>query len=109
MSSEPDSDSDQGPRKRQAFLDMLLKTTYEDGQNLSHEDIQEEVDTFMFEVQIKLQKETLWRQNIVWRNRSLWQGHDTTAASMNWALHLIGSHPEVQKAVQAELQEVFGK
>ncbi len=59
MSSEPDSDSDQGPRKRQAFLDMLLKTTCEDGQNLSHEDIQEEVDTFMFEVQIKLQKETL--------------------------------------------------
>uniref|UniRef100_A0A8C1TGN6 aromatase n=1 Tax=Cyprinus carpio TaxID=7962 RepID=A0A8C1TGN6_CYPCA len=75
-SSEPDSDSDQGPRKRQAFLDMLLKTAYEDGQNASHEDIQEEVDTFMFE------------------------GHDTTAASMNWALHLIGSHPEVQKAVQ---------
>uniref|UniRef100_A0A8C2FL85 aromatase n=1 Tax=Cyprinus carpio TaxID=7962 RepID=A0A8C2FL85_CYPCA len=80
MSSEPD----QGARKRQAFLDMLLKTTYEDGKNLSHEDIQEEVDTFMFE------------------------GHDTTAASMNWALHLIGSHPEVLKALQAELQEVFG-
>ncbi|XP_065127837.1 cytochrome P450 4V7 [Paramisgurnus dabryanus] len=84
MSSECDADSDQGPRKRQAFLDMLLKTTDENGKNLSHEDIQEEVDTFMFE------------------------GHDTTAASMNWALHLIGSHPEVQKAVQAELQEVFG-
>lgn len=61
MSSEPD----QGARKRQAFLDMLLKTTYEDGKNLSHEDIQEEVDTFMFEVQIKLPKETLSRQNIV--------------------------------------------
>uniref|UniRef100_A0A8C1U2C9 aromatase n=1 Tax=Cyprinus carpio TaxID=7962 RepID=A0A8C1U2C9_CYPCA len=72
MSSEPDQEL----RKRQAFLDMLLKTTYEDGKNLSHEDIQEEVDTFMFE------------------------GHDTTAASMNWALHLIGSHPEVLKAVQ---------
>lgn len=57
MNSEPDSDSDQGPRKRQAFLDMLLKTTYENGQNLSHEDIQEEVDTFMFEVQIKPEKE----------------------------------------------------
>lgn len=27
---------------------------------------------------------------------------------MNWALHLIGSHPEVQKTMQAELQEVFG-
>lgn len=29
---------------------MLLKTTYEDGSNMSHQDIQEEVDTFMFEV-----------------------------------------------------------
>lgn len=36
------------------------------------------------------------------------QGHDTTAAAMNWALHLLGSHPEVQQKVQQELQEVFG-
>ncbi|XP_026773129.2 cytochrome P450 4V2 isoform X2 [Pangasianodon hypophthalmus] len=79
-----DNESDHGLRKRRAFLDMLLKTKDDAGAVLSHEDIQEEVDTFMFE------------------------GHDTTAASMNWALHLIGSHPEVQKKVQAELQEVFG-
>ncbi|KAM9770202.1 cytochrome P450 4V8 [Menidia menidia] len=82
---ETDSDSDQIIRKRHAFLDMLLKTTDEEGNNLTHEDIQEEVDTFMFE------------------------GHDTTAASMNWALHLMGSHPEVQKKVHQELQEVFGE
>ncbi|XP_014897490.1 cytochrome P450 4V8 [Poecilia latipinna] len=81
---ESDSDSDHGKRKRQAFLDMLLKTTDEDGNKLSHQDIQEEVDTFMFE------------------------GHDTTAASMNWALHLLGTHPEVQRKVQQELHEVFG-
>uniref|UniRef100_A0AAY4AYR4 aromatase n=1 Tax=Denticeps clupeoides TaxID=299321 RepID=A0AAY4AYR4_9TELE len=37
------------------------------------------------------------------------KGHDTTAASMNWALYLIGSHPDVQKKLQQELQEVFGK
>ncbi|XP_014865901.1 PREDICTED: cytochrome P450 4V2 [Poecilia mexicana] len=81
---ESDSDSDHGKRKRQAFLDMLLKTTDEDGNKLSHQDIQEEVDTFMFE------------------------GHDTTAASMNWALHLLGTHPAVQRKVQQELHEVFG-
>uniref|UniRef100_A0A8C6LMU4 Cytochrome P450 4V2 n=1 Tax=Nothobranchius furzeri TaxID=105023 RepID=A0A8C6LMU4_NOTFU len=78
------SDSDLGRKKRQAFLDMLLKTTDDSGNKLSHQDIQEEVDTFMFE------------------------GHDTTAAAMNWALHLLGTHPDVQQKVQQELQEVFG-
>ncbi|XP_030648902.1 cytochrome P450 4V7 [Chanos chanos] len=82
--ADSDSELDQGHRKRRAFLDMLLKTTDDSGAYLNHEDIQEEVDTFMFE------------------------GHDTTAASMNWALHLIGSHPEVQRKIRAELQEVFG-
>lgn len=46
---ESDSESDQGMKKRRAFLDMLLKTTDEDGKKLTHKDIQEEVDTFMFE------------------------------------------------------------
>ncbi|XP_051239608.1 cytochrome P450 4V2 isoform X1 [Dicentrarchus labrax] len=82
--TESDGESDQGIKKRRAFLDMLLKTTYEDGSRMNHQDIQEEVDTFMF------------------------RGHDTTAASMNWILHLLGSNPEAQSKVQQELQEVFG-
>uniref|UniRef100_A0A3Q3LWB7 Cytochrome P-450AROM n=1 Tax=Mastacembelus armatus TaxID=205130 RepID=A0A3Q3LWB7_9TELE len=83
-SNASDSDTDQGKRKRWAFLDMILKTTDEEGNRMSDHDIQEEVDTFMF------------------------RGHDTTAAAMNWALHLLGSHPEVLSKVQQELQEVFG-
>ncbi|KAJ8271753.1 hypothetical protein COCON_G00106120 [Conger conger] len=75
----------QGTKKRRAFLDMLLNATDENGDKLTYKDIQEEVDTFMF------------------------RGHDTTAASMNWALHLIGSHQEVQRKVQQELQDVFGQ
>nr|XP_055061630.1 cytochrome P450 4V2 isoform X1 [Misgurnus anguillicaudatus] len=82
---ESDSESDQGMKKRRAFLDMLLKATDENGKNLTYKDIQEEVDTFMFE------------------------GHDTTAAAMNWAVHLLGTHPEVQKKAQQELFEVFGE
>lgn len=48
-----DNDSDRCLRKRRAFLDMLLKTKDDAGAVLSHEDIQEEVDTFMFEVGAK--------------------------------------------------------
>ncbi|KAF5897410.1 cytochrome P450 4V2-like, partial [Clarias magur] len=83
-SMESDSESDQGKKKRRAFLDLLLNTMDEDGNKMTHQDIREEVDTFMFE------------------------GHDTTAAGMNWAIHLLGAHPDVQRKVQQELDEVFG-
>ncbi|XP_034628412.1 cytochrome P450 4V2 [Trachemys scripta elegans] len=73
-----------GSKKRRAFLDMLLNATDDKGNRLSYMDIQEEVDTFMFE------------------------GHDTTAAAMNWAIYLFGCHPEAQKKVHRELDEVFG-
>lgn len=86
---EEDDDNDSAEakktKKRSAFLDMLLKVTDEAGNTLSHKDIREEVDTFMFE------------------------GHDTTAAALNWSLFLLGSHPEVQKKVQKELDDTFGQ
>ncbi|XP_072262254.1 cytochrome P450 4V2 [Pyxicephalus adspersus] len=72
-------------KKRSAFLDMLLKVTDDAGNSLSHRDIREEVDTFMFE------------------------GHDTTAAALNWSLFLLGSHPEIQAKVHKELDETFGQ
>lgn len=50
--TESDGESDQRKKKRRAFLDMLLKTTDEDGNKMIHQDIREEVDTFMFEVSI---------------------------------------------------------
>nr|XP_039269840.1 cytochrome P450 4V2-like [Styela clava] len=79
-----DEDATSDVKKRPAFLDLLLRVS-DNGKVLSFEDIQEEVDTFMFE------------------------GHDTTAAAMSWAIFLIGSHPEVQVRIQEELDEVLGQ
>ncbi|XP_042857603.1 cytochrome P450 4C1-like isoform X2 [Penaeus japonicus] len=72
----------QGNKKHMAFLDLLLECS--DDAKLSDEDIREEVDTFMFE------------------------GHDTTAAAVNWALFLLGHHPEIQGRAQEELDGIFG-
>ena len=69
--------------KRKAFLDVLLHAKTDDGEELSLSDIQEEVDTFMFE------------------------GHDTTAAAMTWTTYLIGRYPDVQQRIQEELREIF--
>ena len=58
-------------KNRVAFLDLLLSYRMEDPSSLTLDNIQEEVDTFMFE------------------------GHDTTTCSIAWTLFLIGNHPEV--------------
>ncbi|UJR08122.1 hypothetical protein I4U23_012399 [Adineta vaga] len=68
--------------KRLAFLDLLLKQMHEE--QLTLLDIQEEVDTFMFE------------------------GHDTTAAAMNFTCFMIASHPKVQEKLHEEIDRVFG-
>jgi cytochrome P450 family 4 len=64
----------------------LLLDAQEDPDNeLSDLHIREEVDTFMFE------------------------GHDTTSASLNWTIFLLGCHPNYQSKVHEELDEIFGE
>ena len=58
-------------KNRVAFLDLLLGYKMDGESSLTMDNIQEEVDTFMFE------------------------GHDTTTCSIAWTLFLIGNHPEV--------------
>ena len=53
-------------------------------EKLSFDDIQEEVDTFMFE------------------------GHDTTAAAINFFCYLVGCYPDVQAKIHAEMDSIFG-
>ncbi|CAD5226201.1 unnamed protein product [Bursaphelenchus okinawaensis] len=67
---------------KMAFLDLMLDMV--DKGQLDMDGLQEEVDTFTFE------------------------GHDTTSAAMNWFLHLMGNHPQIQARVQKEVDEVLG-
>lgn len=70
-----------GDKKRRAFLDLLLDE-YENG-NITIDGIREEVDTFMFE------------------------GHDTTAAAINFAFYHIAKDPRIKENLQREVDEVF--
>ena len=36
------------------------------------------------------------------------QGHDTTGNGTVWAVFMLGTHPEVQKKVQEEVDTVIG-
>uniref|UniRef100_A0A1E1X3R4 Putative cytochrome p450 4c3-like protein n=1 Tax=Amblyomma aureolatum TaxID=187763 RepID=A0A1E1X3R4_9ACAR len=69
---------------RKPFLDILLREHIKDPENFTEEDVREEVDTFMFE------------------------GHDTTAMGMSWALYLIGLYQEHQERIRHELDAIFG-
>jgi cytochrome P450 len=67
------------------FLDLLLATVDEaTNQPLEDLEIRNEVDTFMFE------------------------GHDTTAAGLCWAIYNFGKYPEALQHAHAEIDHVLG-
>lgn len=80
---QDDGTGQEEPRKKTflAFLDLLLNA-YDSGE-ISREGVREEVDTFMFE------------------------GHDTTAAGITWALYCLGRYPEMQQKVHEEVDHFF--
>ncbi|XP_074162470.1 cytochrome P450 4F11-like isoform X2 [Sminthopsis crassicaudata] len=74
---------DKGKGKTMDFIDVLLLTKDEDGNTLSDKDIRAEADTFMFE------------------------GHDTTASGLSWALYNLAQHQEHQNRCRQEIQELL--
>ena len=79
--SQPEKE-EEGKKKRTAFLDLLLDL--KDAGQLSLSDVTEETDTFMFE------------------------GHDTTAHGIIWALYSLGRNPHCQTRAREEIQAVLG-
>ncbi|XP_037947319.1 probable cytochrome P450 4e1 [Teleopsis dalmanni] len=75
--------SDDLQRPKMAFLDNLL-TAKIDGKSLTFQEIYEEVSTFMFE------------------------GHDTTASAITFAIFCLARHTQVQQKAFAEQYEMFG-
>ena len=77
-------ENDVGEKRRLAFLDLMIETSHFNPQQLSHEEIKQQVDTIMFE------------------------GHDTTAAGSSFTLCMLGCHPDVQEKVYQEQRAIFG-
>nr|CAD7194210.1 unnamed protein product [Timema douglasi] len=77
-----ENENDIGAKKRRAFLDMLLESV-QDGNMMSDADLREEVDTFMFE------------------------GHDTTASGVSFALSSLSMYQDIQEKAVEELNSIF--
>ena len=66
------------------FLDILLTVRDEDGRGLTDAEIQEQVDTFLFE------------------------GHDTTASALMWTLWYLAKHPDLQEKCRQDAESCLG-
>ena len=77
-------ENDIGEKRRLAFLDLMIETSHYNPDQLSKEEIKQQVDTIMFE------------------------GHDTTAAGSSFALCMLGVHQDIQIKVMEEQRRIFG-
>ena len=57
----------------------------EDGKGLSDREVRDEVDTFLFE------------------------GHDTTASGISWALYCFAKYPDFQEKCRGEILSTIGQ
>ncbi|KAL4233193.1 hypothetical protein ACF0H5_007877 [Mactra antiquata] len=73
-----------GKKRRLDFLDIVLTAKDSEGHGLSPQEIQDEVDTFTFE------------------------GHDTTASAISWAIYALGKYPDLQQKVYKDVCDVVG-
>ncbi|UYV77769.1 CYP4V2 [Cordylochernes scorpioides] len=65
------------------------------------EDVKEEVEAFMFTEFSGICWDLTCAMDV--------QGHDSASLSASWVLYLLGLHPEIQKRVHSEMDDVFGE
>ena len=66
------------------LLSMLLRAEDEDGEGMSDRQLRDEAMTIIL------------------------AGHETTAIALSWTWYLLGTHPEAEARLSAELEEVLG-
>uniref|UniRef100_A0A8C5K637 Cytochrome P450, family 4, subfamily x, polypeptide 1 n=1 Tax=Jaculus jaculus TaxID=51337 RepID=A0A8C5K637_JACJA len=71
-------------QKYQDFLDIVLSAQAENEDTFSDEDLQSQVNTF------------------------LWTGHDALAASLSWLLYCLALSPEPQHRCREEIRSILG-
>ncbi|KAK3084838.1 hypothetical protein FSP39_019991 [Pinctada imbricata] len=76
-------DPSQLNKRRLDFLDILVTAKDVNGEGLSDLEIRAEVDTFLFE------------------------GHDTTASAISWAIYSLAKYPEHQQSIYEEVHSVL--
>ena len=69
--------------KPRDFLDSLLLARDADGSGLTDQEIEDEVNTFLF------------------------AGHETTATSMTWLLYYLAKYPQHQTKIRDEVDEIL--
>ena len=82
--SEEDDQNLYIKRRKLAFIDILIYNHLKNP-SFTIDDIREEVDTFMFE------------------------GHDTTSASLCWSTILLAENQDIQEKVYNELHDILGE
>ncbi|XP_052715318.1 cytochrome P450 4F2-like [Crassostrea angulata] len=78
-----EKDPNQLQKSKLDFLDILITAKDENGEGLSDLDIRAEVDTYLFE------------------------GHDTTASAISWAIYCLAKYPEEQEKIYKEVTSVL--